>query len=91
MIANMPHAGRADMRATPTELINQGKPADALNRLADSYRVNGDLMECRKCNRGIHVSRMGETMNHAADCPNEDDPNPWSIMSDALRLARGEG
>jgi hypothetical protein len=75
------------VRKTPLDLLASGNPWDALNRLADDYRVNGDLMECRKCNRGIHASRMTETLRHAAYCPNEEDPNPWTIMRAALEKA----
>jgi len=48
------------------------------------YRWSGDVMYCRECKRGVHISRLGETMNHAEGCEGQEDLNPWQIIKECL-------
>jgi len=41
------------------------------------WKLQGDVMWCRSCKRGIHITRMGTPLNHNAGCKNAEDLHPW--------------
>lgn len=49
--------------------------------LSRDYKLNADLLVCRKCHRGIIFSRIDEDMRHASDCLNRElTTNPWKLL-----------
>ena len=45
------------------------------------WKLDGDVMWCRCCKRGIHITRMGAPLNHTAGCKNDDDLHPWHSLA----------
>jgi hypothetical protein len=72
----------------PRELLDQGRPWDALCAVGMVYKHDGDLMRCRSCKRGMHASRISENLAHRSDCVHEGDENPWRIIAEALATAK---
>lgn len=52
--------------------------AKGLMDLHSRWIWDADVMRCRDCGRGLHVSRQGETLHHAAHCKHHGSTeNPW--------------
>lgn len=45
----------------------------------NAWKLDGDLVRCRQCNRGIIYSRRGEKLVHAADCK-QWAAYPWEML-----------
>lgn len=59
-----------------------------LNSLAQRWVLDGDLIRCRACSRGQHISRGGEAFRHASWCIHtETESRPWFDLH-ALVTAR---
>lgn len=58
--------------------------AEKLMALAGRFELDGDLMRCRACGRGIHISRDREDMIHAYGCRNETYERPWELLAGAI-------
>lgn len=41
------------------------------------FRLDGDLVRCQECGRGLHVSYPNEAISHQADCVSQDSDRPW--------------
>lgn len=59
---------------------------NGLTQLAEAYIWDGDVMECRRCRRRLHVSKADQDLRHGAECPNAGTGNPWQGLK-ALLLA----
>jgi hypothetical protein len=52
-----------------------------LNDFADRWALDGDLIRCRRCNRGQHTSWAHHDFQHAAGCRNEQaEGDPWKVL-----------
>lgn len=54
--------------------------AESLREWAVLWRLDGDVVYCRLCNRGICYSRRGEALNHSADCKTKM-AYPWELLT----------
>lgn len=56
--------------------------SEALNRFSAGWKLNGDLIECRKCRRSQHVSWVHEDFKHRAGCRSEGKvcADPWKTL-----------
>lgn len=49
------------------------------------WRLDGDLLRCRKCKRAIIFSRNNEAMVHKAGCSNSHLEFPWHELSNLIQ------
>lgn len=57
-----------------------------LNSFAQHWEVDGDLIRCRMCRHGQHVSRAAECFRHAARCSDKQaEERPWLNFHTLLR------
>jgi hypothetical protein len=56
----------------------------ALRIFADDWQLDGDLLRCTQCGRGLIASRDGEPLSHAAGCKNKV-LHPWRMLRVILR------
>lgn len=52
----------------------------ALQKLSQAWRLDGDLMVCCECGRGLIASRDGEKLSHRVDCENRERTDPWQEL-----------
>ena len=58
---------------------------ELLLEFADRFRLDGDLLRCVECNRGIVASRMEEDFVHAAGCKLRTiGGRPWTLLQAIL-------
>lgn len=50
---------------------------------ADSFRVDADVMECRKCKARYHLSHAQHDMRHRDGC-GEGELRPWQVYSELI-------
>lgn len=75
-IANPPETPSGDFGAMPcSERINGN-----LRNFYHFWKLNGDILRCRKCNRGIVASRWDEDMIHADGCEARLQVRPWDQL-----------
>lgn len=53
----------------------------ALIEFGRAWKLDGDLLVCRGCNRALHVSRGGDPLHHLVGCSNANAVHPWSALS----------
>jgi hypothetical protein len=52
-----------------------------LNDFASRWKVDGDYIRCRACNRPQQITWMHHDFPHAAFCKNQDvERNPWKTL-----------
>lgn len=56
------------------------KVSESMMAWSKGWQLDGDLCRCRKCNRAIIISRMGEAFHHATDCPQAHLIAPWQDL-----------
>lgn len=49
------------------------------------WKLDGDLMRCRKCSRSIIASRRGEPMKHKDGCEARLMEYPWHQLFEILK------
>lgn len=54
--------------------------SDSIMAWSSAWILDGDLCRCRKCGRGIIISRMAEPIQHASDCPQSHLIAPWQDL-----------
>lgn len=54
--------------------------SEAMMAWSRAWKLDGDLCRCRKCNRGVIVSRAAEAFRHAAECPQAHLIAPWQDL-----------
>lgn len=65
-----------------------GNSGDALIDLARAYRINGDLVVCRKCGRGQQIVWREKDFHHREGCSLSSSPSkPWLAIVDAIQNA----
>lgn len=57
---------------------------EALRTLAKNWKLDGDLLVCRECERGLIASREGEPLAHRAGCKNVNN-HPWNALRSAIK------
>jgi len=65
--------------------------ADELNALAKLFKWDGDLMRCRSCKRGIHITRAREPFHHSHGCKNTEKAQPWGNLRDLIATTPPKG
>jgi hypothetical protein len=53
--------------------------SERLMEWSRSWILDGDVVRCRKCERGIGWCNRGEALNHHAECPQKM-AYPWSLL-----------
>lgn len=51
------------------------------------WKMDGDVMRCASCNRGVIASRRNEMPIHKHGCPKDgymDNKNPWLLLTEWL-------
>ena len=70
------------------ENFNKGNASYLFKEFSKTWLLDGDILRCKKCNRGIHVSRMIEDFQHHPDCDNnKENRNPWYYLFCLLKSA----
>ena len=60
---------------------------ESLRHFAKVWRMDGDLMVCQGCGRGVIASRFSEPPRHKAECQKNgymDNENPWVIFANTM-------
>jgi hypothetical protein len=60
---------------------------ESLLYLSIAWKMDGDLMRCCGCSRGVIASRWNEEPQHASACLRAgymDNRNPWLILKDII-------
>lgn len=81
------------MTPTPTPPVGAQKrakeqaavtPAEKLVNWSIRWKLEYDLVRCKGCKLGLHISRRNESLAHAADCPHDSSDCPWIELADHI-------
>lgn len=62
-------------------------PASKLREWDKRWRLDVDLIRCKDCGRGIHVSHRDKPLRHAPDCKLASGDAPWVELADHINAA----